>query len=616
MKVPQFQSRTTKIAAFRLIHDPTRLFSLLFSKYGDIEEEIYLYYSNQLVYNEYTHFNTIFKENKYISDDEFIKRLYNINEVKNRISKLNDYYSNYLKFFSKPIFVNTFFNKLVNKYYDNKAEIFYVNNLSKKQNSQMVKRNKKQNNIDNASNLSSIDNDTENDIIFNKRIKKMIDNNLNNNSCTITLDINTKNDLNYINNKNISDSFTKLVSNFVNYQINSKDKPILKSNKMEEVNKNNLINELNIKENEKNKDNYKENNKNKNIELAKNELLLDLKSHDKEKNFEPINKYNFHNNNKKIKFFLNDKNIIEKNKLGKVQELGNIKLNNQKNLSPLIIKEQNILDNKIFSKKIFYKKNASFGFNLNLYKIPSNKIHYINFYSPQNNLEKRNIFNKLVTPINYRNNSNNKNSSLSEILINPGFLLNNIDNSAKKISNKKYKLFSKNLKDNIQKIKTIIHSKQNNFNNLNIKSFKIKSLRNKRNKSQNIKNAKNITLKDSIFNLSREKKLSNNSNEALNSIVVKKNNSNFINKGKALINNDTYQYLEIKNNLSNFLENNLSKNHPKNGNKLNYEDSNKIGGNNNNLIGKKIFSPINFKKCFNKKDIIKEKNFKFGLNLI
>ena len=47
-----------------------------------------------------------------------------------------------------------------------------------------------------------------------------------------------------------------------------------------------------------------------------------------------------------------------------------------------------------------------------------------------------------------------------------------------------------------------------------------------------------------------------------------------------------------------------------------YEDSNKIGGNNNNLIGKKIFSPINFKKCFNKKDIIKEKNFKFGLNLI
>ena len=41
----------TKYEAYRLIYDPTRLLSLLYSKYGDIEEDYYLLNTNQLIYN-------------------------------------------------------------------------------------------------------------------------------------------------------------------------------------------------------------------------------------------------------------------------------------------------------------------------------------------------------------------------------------------------------------------------------------------------------------------------------------------------------------------------------------------------------------------------------------
>ena len=66
----------TKLEAYKLVHDPTRLLCLLYSKYGDIEEDYYLSYSNQIIYNVSSHFNCIYKENQYIENkDEFLKRL-------------------------------------------------------------------------------------------------------------------------------------------------------------------------------------------------------------------------------------------------------------------------------------------------------------------------------------------------------------------------------------------------------------------------------------------------------------------------------------------------------------------------------------------------------------
>ena len=639
MHKPHFQSESTKYEAYRLLHDPTRLFNLLFLKYGDTAEDFNLFFTNQILYNEYSHFNTLYKEHLHNSYEEFIKRFYVYKEIKMRMIKLNNYYKNYLKFFSKPIFVSSFYNKLVNNYYDSKAEIYYMNNLTEKKNSKKIKPTKINNNEYEDSDMSSIDNDTENDIIFNQRIKKMIDNNLNTNSCTLTFDINTKNDLNYINKKTISNSFAKMVNNFVNYKNNKKD---LKSKNIENNNSNkndeikqNLKKNENIFEDKIIKENYFINN---------NRIIIDSKNNEREKIIFHKDKIN------KIKEpliqLINNKNIIE-NSNNKVEQSPEnnfniisqnlaIKMINQKNLNLLRNQEQKIQENKKITKKLFNKKNLCLG--LNLYKSPTNKINNINFYSPQNSNDKKNIFNKIFNPINFNKYKINKiqhNSLLSEHFITPGFISVNIENSGKKLYNKKYKLLPKNIKNNIQKIKLHINSGQNNLNILSIKNFQIKSPQNKRNKStQNLEKANSLTLKDLQHNLSSEKisYINNNGKLALSSIPNTNKNKNKIfidnnfykpinpslSRNKEEIkkkNNDTYQNFEARNSLNSIIEQIFTKKNQKIKNKYMIEDTKKMGSNTNIKVNKKIY-PINFKKFFNKKDNIKEKDIKLGLNFI
>ena len=52
----------TKKEAFKLVHDPVKLLSLLYLKYGDIEEEYYISFTNKLIFNTPCRFNAIFKE--------------------------------------------------------------------------------------------------------------------------------------------------------------------------------------------------------------------------------------------------------------------------------------------------------------------------------------------------------------------------------------------------------------------------------------------------------------------------------------------------------------------------------------------------------------------------
>ena len=100
-------SINTKLQAYKLVHDPTRLLMLLFSKYGDIEEDLNYLYINQILYNRLSHYNILFKEYQYLDYiDEFLKRFYYIDESILRIPKLNDYYKNYHRFFCRPIFDN------------------------------------------------------------------------------------------------------------------------------------------------------------------------------------------------------------------------------------------------------------------------------------------------------------------------------------------------------------------------------------------------------------------------------------------------------------------------------------------------------------------------------
>ena len=119
----------TKLEAYKLIHDPIKLLCLLYSKYGDIEEDLEYYYINQIWYNKSSHYNLLFKEIQYLNFvEDFCKRFYLIKESLNKIPKLNDYYKNYHNFFCRPIFRNFKIYKIMNNYGDNKAEIFYKNN--------------------------------------------------------------------------------------------------------------------------------------------------------------------------------------------------------------------------------------------------------------------------------------------------------------------------------------------------------------------------------------------------------------------------------------------------------------------------------------------------------
>ena len=79
-------------------------------------------------------------------------------------------------------------------YYDDKAEVYYKNNFDNS-----ISNNEEKEQIDrhNSESLSSLDNITDNKIIFTKKTKKIIDKNLDPNCGTLTL---TSNSINNINN--------------------------------------------------------------------------------------------------------------------------------------------------------------------------------------------------------------------------------------------------------------------------------------------------------------------------------------------------------------------------------------------------------------------------------
>ena len=119
----------TKKEAFKLVHDPVKLLSLLYLKYGDIEEEYYISFTNKLIYNTPCRFNTIFKECQLnISRDDYLKRFYKKRETIERLPMLSDYYKNYHLFFCKPVIRDFLLYDLLHSHEELKAEIFYKNN--------------------------------------------------------------------------------------------------------------------------------------------------------------------------------------------------------------------------------------------------------------------------------------------------------------------------------------------------------------------------------------------------------------------------------------------------------------------------------------------------------
>ena len=232
----------TKLEAYKLIHDPVHLLSLLYSKYTDIEEDFALLYSNQILYNRKSHFNICFKEQRIFYDiEEYLRRSYKKSESTTRILKLNEYYKNYQNFFCKATFTDFFIGNMLKNYQDTKAEVFYKNNYG--DSSLNKAENEKSFNFNVSPSLSSLDNITYNKTIFDKKNKQIIENDDKNFSITLTssnsfrkFGLGKGGSGNLLNTSGREESFVECVKNIVYYKKkkkkeNDNDKKYIKKEK-------------------------------------------------------------------------------------------------------------------------------------------------------------------------------------------------------------------------------------------------------------------------------------------------------------------------------------------------------------------------------------------------
>ena len=308
------------------------------------------------------HFLAIFKD--YLIHDyieEFLARSYFLEESIERIPKLFSYYKNYLHFFCKPTFSDSYSNFIIKNYADLHAENFYKNNIEKKN---------KENNK-----LIDIDIDNGNDDIYGK-------------------DFNNKNE-----EELIETIFTNSVKNSIDKINNNEIKKLSHNDLLEDMkqestihfDKNNKLSECNtllfmIKEmqNYKNKK-MKERTVNlkKNIRKNKNfafESYKPLIPNNKTFNRKKI-AYNSNSNKLKINTFSNldfrnvdsNKNLLNNDKQKKLEKYKTKKNLISKNDKMLNRKNTNINKNNHNTTfaNINHNKNG-FLINKNNYKSPKN----------------------------------------------------------------------------------------------------------------------------------------------------------------------------------------------------------------------------------------------------
>ena len=524
----------TKLKAYKLIHDPTVLLNLIYSKYGDIEEDFELLYINQLVYDKSSRYNIYFKEYQfYFNDDEYLKRYYKKYDSKPRIPKLSEYYKNYHVFFCRPRFKDLVVSDLIQSYEDDRAELFYKKNF---EDSNSKDDDKDKSEKRNSESLSSLDNITDNKIIFTKKTKKIIDKNLESNAGTLTLTSNSfninSNNNNNINNNNNKDKNNSNIINKINNDdglISSRDV----NDSFEKIVHNLIYFKKNKKKTEKNK------NKNNNIK-KKEKTKKEDKPYIQGKNYicKNINNNNFNNINRKGTGYLNNKMSLfsllkQNNTINYSKKNKNVVLNN---------KNKNNLNEAFFSPKM-NKENLHFStkleeFHNNLIKQNNTSHHHqrnktFNFNQNQTT---GNTTNNLTNIINM-NNNNSRNNNLKQMSQLNNFLTvgNNIVNGIK-VSSNKNKTF-----DNTP-----------NFNNSLVKKIPTKILP-KNNKNQNNDNHNNNqiiikrnNLAKSKFNLVKNPLSKNNLN---NKIKLNKN-----------IKNNNFKYYNTKFSPSNCIYKNLLSN--------------------------------------------------------
>ena len=428
-----FQSIDTKLEAYKLIHDPTKLISLLYSKYVDIEEDYGLLISNQIIFNRPTHLNLHYKEQKVFFDKtEYLRRFYQKKESCSRILRLNEYYKNYQSFFCKSIISDFFFGNMLKNYQDNKAEIFYKKNYGD------LTVNKDEKNDNGTPSLSSLDNVTYNDTIFDKKNKQIIENEDKNWSITLTLDSFRKNEnSNLISTCGVDDSFVECLKNIIYYK--DKKKELYKIKKEKTKDNNNDLKNLCKKVNEK----FKK-------KINKNEKII-------------IEKSKENNNSKNLFSILNLGNSLN---TPSNEDIKYISKRNKRssNKSNLFLSPQN---NKIYFTNITSRiSQFKRQIPINIKYLNRNKSYHFN----NNNKNSRIISSNL--------NINSKNSTccysnipLNEFNLNKGKSANTT--KIRNNSNDKSNIINNTNKTNhpkISKYNQFLFSNKNNRNNINIKN--------------------------------------------------------------------------------------------------------------------------------------------------
>ena len=542
----------TKLQAYKLIHDPTCLLSLLYSKYLDIEEDYGLLIANQIIYNKPSHLNLCFKEQKTFYDkDEYLRRFYQKKESSSRITKLNEYYKNYQTFFCKAIFTDFAIGNILKNYQDTKAENFYKNNY---EDTSLNKEGKeKSQNLNSGQSLSSLDNITYNETIFDKKNKQIIENGDKNISITLTLDSLRKKEKdnleekNLVNTSGLDDSFVDCVKNIVYYKDKKKESKKNKKEDKKEDKKEKDLKNICEKVNEKFK--QKINNKDKII----------LEKSNKESN-----------NSKNLFSFLNLGNSIHSpsnEELNYISKRNKKALNNNNNL--FLSPQKNIQ---------FYNTNVTSRLSQFKKQIPIN-IKYLNrnkSYHYNNNKKNSRIIVSNLNPNSknntayYLNNQGNDYNLNKEKSHNMSKLIKNTNNKTDMKNNKSNK-------KNIIKYNQFLFSNQNNRNIINLKNNTYELI-NQGNKT------KNATNQNILF--SHYKKLTQspriNRNDMLNQGIGSK-------------------YTLFKGNLSNELSSDINgPNNKRPHNKKIFLSSNSIDNNNNihisSLSPKSISSNLNINK--------------------
>ena len=651
----------TKKEAFKLVHDPTKLLNLLYLKYGDIEEEYYLSLINKLIYNAPSHYNSLYKELEFnISKGEYIKRFYKKKETKERIPILNDYYKNYHIFFCKPVISDLYLYELLHHHEELKAEIFYKNNykddLSKNESDKENNNNKNDNNDNNdndTSSLSSLDNITDNKIIFDKRNKDIIDNDLDEKMYTISLNLdsvrniidNKKGDFGLISKRSTNDSFKKIVKNLVEYQINKNKRKKGKKTKEKKIkNKKNFVfkiyNGYYTNHGKKRKkiisqDSYKNiyNNINqikKSLNVISRKTLSHKNTNTKKKQYK--SKIKSHSNKNIFFSIKTEKNIFYKVP-SKFEELSNkeinIKINDHK-----MSKTMNLISPKISHDKSHNNtttnpnKNQVYHFNNNFFNINTGGhiTNYKNFY-------------KMSEILNFNKSKNNMNASSHKIFNALQLQKNNkkisYNNINKKNLNEFLTLNGENLNEKILNNNKKIKNKTFDFNNTNKEKKNINNIFEVNNINNNrtihmAKNNKNINVYGgSRFNLVKGNlNILNNYNKNKNGYLPNKDKKNLQNKFSNYSTN--YNHYNNNNNVNdknikkksiipkfNIIYSNGEVNISNNKNENNaFKDNNKLIylSNNNSIINENKRNINNNQKVINKNNNVSYTNNNFNIN--